>query len=461
MAKEKEKEFNKQIPHSAEAEGYVLGSMMVAPHLAEEYCGRLRIDDFYLDVNQKVYAAILDLYKARKNIDYATVAERLRVLNTFEAVGGNNYLAELIDSVPSYIASGVYVDILLNKSLERELYYRSSKIANKVLDGSTELNDLLAESEKEILELVNKQQVSPIITVDKATIRVMELIEKNRNRAEGEVVGLDSGYDELNAFNDGFQPGQVIILAARPAVGKSTLALNIAQRMAQKVNAHVAFFSLEMSVEELVMRLLSTMSNVPLKKIRTGKMSDDEMGRLLYGKMAVDSLNIYLDETTTKDLENIKLQCRKLKREGHLDAIIIDYLQLLSLNSNGKSKLPRHEEVSTISRSIKLLARELEVPIIALSQLSRSVEKRGTDEKNNNKEPMLSDLRESGGIEQDADMVIFLHREGANIEAANKTVRSQKTKVIIAKNRQGATGDFELILRGECSSFESKKKEDK
>ncbi len=453
---EKLESVNK-IPYSSDAESYVLGSIMIEPNLAEEYCGRLSTDEFYLDANKKVYAAIYELYKDRKAVDIATVIEKLKSMKTFEAVGGNNYLAELIDSVPSSAASSVYINILLEKSLERELYYRTSDIARKVIEGKTELSDLLADSEKQISELVNKQQVSPIISVDRATERVMELIEKNRERGDGDIVGLDTGFDELNQFNSGFQKGQLIILAARPAIGKSTLALNMAQRMAQKVGAHVAFFSLEMSVEDLVMRLLSTMSNVPLKKVMTGKMNDNEMGRLLVGKMELDELHIYLDETTTNNLENIKVQCRKLKREGHLDFIVIDYLQLLSLGGSNKNR-GRYEEVSAISRSLKLLARELEVPVLALSQLSRDVEKRKNEDGHN--EPMLSDLRESGSIEQDADMVIFLHRDGGNGENAAKAIRNHKTKVIVAKNRQGGTGNFELILRGECSSFESKVKED-
>ena len=449
-------ETNK-IPYSSEAESYVLGSIMIEPNLAEEYCGRLSTDDFYLEANKKVYAAIYELYRDRKTVDYATVAEKLKTMKTFEAIGGNNYLAELIDSVPSYVASNVYINILLDKSLERELYYRTTKIARKVIEGKENLNDLLADSEKQITELVNKQQVSPVISVNMATERVFELIEANRARGDGDLVGLDTGYDELNQFNSGFQKGQLIILAARPAIGKSTLALNMAQKMAQKVGAHVAFFSLEMSVEDLVMRLLSTMSNVPLKKVITGKMTDKEMGFLLTGREELEKLNIYLDETTTNNLENIKVQCRKLKREGRLDFVVIDYLQLLSLGGSNKNR-GRYEEVSAISRSLKLLARELEVPVLALSQLSRDVEKRKSEDGHN--EPMLSDLRESGSIEQDADMVIFLHRDGGNGENASKAIRNHKTKVIVAKNRQGNTGNFELILRGECSSFESRVKED-
>ncbi len=446
----------KKIPYSSEAEGYVLGSIMLEANLAEEYCGRLTKDEFYLNANKKIYSAIYELYRSRKMIDVSSVIEKLKAMNLYEAIGGNKYLFELIDSVPSYVSSTVYIDILLEKSLERELYYRSTDIAKKVIDGKMELPDLLAQSEKSISELVNRQQVTPVIKVNVATEKVMELIEKNREHAEGELIGLDTGFDELNSYNYGFQPGELIILAARPGVGKSAFALNITQKMAKRVNAHVAFFSLEMSVEQLVMRLLSTISNVKLGKIRTGKMTDVEMARLLTGKAELDDMRIYLDETTTNNLEDIKVKCRKLKREGNLDFIVIDYLQLLTVSN--KSRLNRYEEVSTLSRSLKLLARELEVPILALSQLSRDVEKRKGEEGKVGK-PMLSDLRESGSIEQDADMVMFLHREGSNGEDATKRVVNAKTEVIVAKNRQGMTGSFDLIFRGECSSFESVKKE--
>lgn len=443
-----------KIPYSKEAESYILGSIMIDTNLAEEYCGLLSVDDFYLDIHKKIYSAILSLYDNRKEVDVASVIEKLKAQNTYDAVGGEAQLFEIIDSVPSSISSGVYVEILKEKRLRRELYYRSQEIARRVIDGKDELGDLLAVSEKTITELVNKQSVSPIKRASVATEKVFEIIESNRGHEEGELIGLDTGFDELNEYTYGFQPGELIILAARPGVGKSAFALNIAQKMAKNINAHVAFFSLEMSMEQLIMRILSTLSNVKLGKIRTGKMTEVEMARLLNAKTVIEDLNIYLDETTTNRFEDIKVKCRKLKREGRLDFVVIDYLQLLSIS--GKSN--RYEEVSTLSRSLKLLARELEVPVLALSQLSRAVEQRKAED--GSRKPMLSDLRESGSIEQDADMVLFLHREGSNGEDATKKFVNAKTELIIAKNRQGMTGSFDLIFRGEYSSFESKKKEE-
>ena len=443
-----------KIPYSKEAESYILGSIMIDTNLAEEYCGILTVDDFYLDIHKKIYSAILAIYNNRKEVDVASVIEKLKSQNTYDAVGGESKLFEIVDSVPSSIASSVYVDILKEKRLRRELYYRSQEISRRVIESKEELGDLLAISEKTITEIVNKQNVSPIKKASQATERVFEIIENNRGHEDGELIGLDTGFDELNEYTYGFQPGELIILAARPGVGKSAFALNVAQKMARNINAHVAFFSLEMSMEQLIMRILSTLSNVKLGKIRTGKMTEVEMARLLNAKTIIEDLNIYLDETTTNRFEDIKVKCRKLKREGRLDFVVIDYLQLLTITG----KANRYEEVSTLSRSLKLLARELEVPILALSQLSRAVEQRKAED--GSKKPMLSDLRESGSIEQDADMVLFLHREGSNGEDATKKFVNTKTELIIAKNRQGMTGSFDLIFRGEYSSFESKKKEE-
>lgn len=444
-----------KVPFSDEAESYILGSIMLDVNLAEEYCGMLTVDDFYLESNKKIFTAVRSLYENRRSIDVSTVIEKLKALNTYEAIGGQTRLFEIVDSVPSSVSSGVYIEILKEKRLRRELLYRSQDIARRVLDGKEELGDLLASSEKTITEIVNKQNVTPIKKIGVATEKVFELIEKNKNSEEGELTGLDTGFEELNQYTYGFQPGELIILAARPGVGKSAFALNVAQKMANKTKKHVAFFSLEMSMEQLTMRILSTLSNVKLGKIRTGKMSESEMARLLIAKTVTDDLNIYLDETTTNRFEDVKVKCRKLKREGHLDFVVIDYLQLLTISG----KANRYEEVTALSRNLKLLARELEVPVLALSQLSRDVEKRKKED--GIRVPVLSDLRESGSIEQDADMVLFLHREGNNGEDVTKKFTNAKTQLIIAKNRQGMTGSFDLIFRGEYSSFESKQKEEK
>lgn len=439
----------RQLPFSREAENHVLGSILIDPNLAIEYCGRLSTDDFYDDRNKKVYGAIEKLYFKKSEVDIINVIETLKLMGTYEEIT-ESYLFELAESVPTVFSTEQYVDVLKVKSLERELYNETVELSKRVLKGDEEVSEILASAEKNIGNIVNKQRVNNLMPISAALEGVFDAIDANRKRSAGSLIGLDTGYKELNEFTFGFQPGELIILAARPAVGKSAFALNIAQKSCANQGTHAAFFSLEMGIDQLVMRLLSLTSNVKLSKIRSGDMNDEETTKLLAGRVALDNLHIYLDETTTNDLESIKIQCRKLKRENKLDIIIIDYLQLLTL-SKGKS-MGRYEEVSAISRSLKLLARELEVPIVALSQLSRSVETRTAEQGN---KPKLSDLRESGSIEQDADIVLFLHRDNVAAEDPTKVQTSKKIEVIVAKNRQGMTGSFSLIFRGDFSSFEA------
>ena len=444
-----------QLPFSREAENHVLGSILIDSNLATEYCGLLSTDDFYDERNKKVYGSIERLYTKRVDVNVIDVIETLKQMGFYEQIT-DSYLFELVESVPTVLSTEQYVDVLKRKSLERELYNEVKDLSKRVLKGEEDVSDLLASAEKNIGSIVNKQRVNNLMPISAALDGVFDAIDENRKRGNRSLIGLDTGYKELNQFTFGFQPGELIILAARPGVGKSAFALNIAQKSCTNQGTHAAFFSLEMGIDQLVMRLLSLTSNVKLSKIRSGDMSDEEATKLLAGRVALDNLNIYLDETTTNDLESIKIQCRKLKRENKLDIIIIDYLQLLTL-SKGKS-MGRYEEVSAISRSLKLLARELEVPILALSQLSRNVESRTAEQGN---KPRLSDLRESGSIEQDADIVIFLHREAVAVDDPTKQQGSKKVEVILEKNRQGMPGSFPLIFRGDYSSFEPIEKKTK
>lgn len=443
------------IPFSKEAEIYVLGAMMIDSSLADEFCGRLYEEHFYNDENKKVYRAIYNLHDRHETVDAVKVSEELKKLHLLESVGGHEYLLQLVESVPSIVNAEVYVDILEQKEIERALYYTAQKISKDILDGEDDFQELLADAEKKIGEVVNKQRTTPLTSMDVATEAVIRLIESNKNKVEGDLIGLDTGFEELNQFTYGFQKGELIILAARPGVGKSALALNIASKACENAGAHVAFFSLEMGIDQLVMRLLSSYSGVSLGKIRQGKLSETDSLKLLAARKMLDGFHFYLDESTNNNLEDIKVKCRKYKREGKLDFIIIDYLQLLSV-SKGRSRGSRYEEVSQLSRGLKLLARELEVPVLALSQLSRAVEQRKAEEGG---KPMLSDLRESGSIEQDADIVLFLHRE--DVKSEEIKYRNKKTELIIAKNRQGMTGSFFVQFRGECSQFVPYNKEAK
>jgi replicative DNA helicase len=433
-----------KIPYNLEAENYILGCMFIEPDIIGEVLNRIGPNDFYARENKNIMTAISNLYNNGERIEQVKVLDELRRLNLFEASGGIDYLFEIIESVPSLANINAYLEILEEKTLLRELYYVSKNIEKTVLEGNDTFSQLGEKAETEIMRVINQRRTGDVKKIHRFTNQVLELIEGNKDK-EGKVTGLDTGFEPLNKLTFGFQKGELIILAARPAVGKSALALNIASNACKNNGASVAFFSLEMGVDQLTMRLFSSFSGLSLTKIRSGSMSANEMATLLAAKATVDKLNLYLDETSNTNLNDIKAKALKLKRENKLDLIIIDYLQLIQvLNFKGS----RTEEVSRISRGLKMMARELDVPVLALSQLSRLVE---TSE---DKRPVLAHLRESGSIEQDADIVMFLHRDQVKKEGEPaKKVKNHKTELIIAKNRQGATDSIFLMFKGAQSQF--------
>lgn len=443
----------RKFPYSEEAERYILGCMMLDPSIVDQVLTEITSNDFHVRANKNVMIAIETLVKNSEIVDQLTVYNELQRSNTLEATGGIDYLYSLLDSVPSIANIEVYLNILHEKSLERKLLEVVNKIGADILKGDDHINDLIVKSEKQIMDVINGQKVSDFKRIDLLTDSVIEIIEENKNK-EGNLVGLDTGYPDLNNLTSGFKKNELIILAARPSIGKSTLALNFAAN-ACKNKKHVALFSLEMGHDQLIMRLLSTYSGLPLNKIVSGKITDEEMRLLMQARTTINKFPLYIDQSSTTNLRDIKAKCLKLKKEGHLDFIIIDYLQLLSSGENLKNRV---EEVSKISRGLKEMARTFEIPVLALSQLSRSLEQR------EDKRPVLADLRESGSIEQDADIVMFLHRDTPKKqegEDTTKVVKSAKTELIIAKNRQGATGSCGLIFKGAQSVFVSEGSIDK
>lgn len=440
-------EITKKYPYSEEAERYILGCMLIDPTLVDQVLTELTSDDFHIRANKNVMIAIETLSKLGNPIDQLTVYNELQRTNVLEATGGIEYLYGLLESIPSVANVEVYLNILHEKSLERKLLEVVNKIGSDILKGDDNISDLIVKSEKQIMDVINEQRVSDFKRIDLLTDSVIDIIEENKNK-DGNLVGLDTGYPDLNSLTSGFKKNELIILAARPAIGKSTLALNFAAN-ACKNKKHVAYFSLEMGYDQLIMRLLSTYSGLPLNKIVSGKISDEEMRLLMQARTTINKFPLYIDQSMTTNLRDIKAKCLKLKKEGHLDFIIIDYLQLLTSGENLRNRV---EEVSKISRGLKEMARTFEIPVLALSQLSRLLELR------EDKRPVLADLRESGSIEQDADIVMFLHRDTPKKqegEDTTKVVKSAKTELIIAKNRQGATGSCNLIFKGTQSVFVS------
>ncbi|HHZ17915.1 MAG TPA: replicative DNA helicase [Acholeplasmataceae bacterium] len=438
-------EIQRQIPCSREAENYVLGSVLIENRLVPEVVSQLDYTDFYYPENINIMNAIIALDKAKKEIDVSSVIEYLKQKGLYEATGGGDYLFELMDAIPSVANVAAYIQIIKEKAVERELLNKMQELSNQILDRKLSFEEIIDTAERNIIETLNKRKTVDLVRIDNVTDKVLSIIEMNKQKSGDTLTGLDTGFKALNKLTFGFQKGELTILAARPGIGKSALALNFATNACELADAHVAFFSLEMGIDQLLMRLYSSHSGLTLNKIRSGKLNETEMASLYAAKTKLDRFNLYLDEAGATDVEELVTVCRKLKRDGKLDLVIIDYLQLLTTR---RKTMNRVDEVSKISRQLKIMARELDVPVLALSQLSRLIEQR------EDKRPVLSDLRESGSIEQDADIVMFLHRDPIKgDEDTTRRFRSVQTELIIAKNRQGVTDSIRLVFKGAYSMF--------
>lgn len=456
-------ETNRSVPYNSEAEIYVLGSAFLDNKLVSGYIGKLVEDDFYDNRNKVIYRAMVNLYNQNQKIELITVIEELKRLSINIDDEFRVYLLDIIDSVPSTAITNLYVNIVEEKSIERKLLKDMQNISDDILSSRLDFNGILDKTEDKLLNLIKKRRTSQIMAIDKASTVVYEQIQKYTEN-KSELTGLNTGYSNLNKVTLGFQKGDLMILAARPSVGKSTYAINLAIQVSKVNNAHVALFSLEMSVEQLMMRMFSYQAEIELSKIRSGNLSSDEMLLLGLAKQDLAKLHIYFDEDSSSNIADIRAKCRQLKNEGKLDFIIIDYLQLITSNNNRGN---RQEEVSMISRSLKVLARDLGVPILALSQLSRSIESRES------KVPTLADLRESGSIEQDADLVMFIYRrsdveEEQNISSDGDENPTPQPKVknesqiqelilSIAKNRQGPLDYMDYHFYGQFCRFVEQK----
>lgn len=439
------------------AERYVLGSILIDNNVINGVSGKLDIRDFYNEDNRKVYEAMLNLFKRDSNVEVLLVIDELKRLNLTLSIDPKEYLLGLTDEVPTTASTDLYVNLVKDKAIERELHRVFNELNSDILSNKLEFNELLDKTEDVVLDLIKKRRTSELLTIEKAAQRVYETIEKYNNEY-GEVKGIPTGYPALDRATLGLQRGDLIILAARPSVGKSAFALNLAINACRASDVSVAFFSLEMSIEQLMMRLFSYEGAIQMSKIQKGELNDQEMIILGRARQKLSSYHLYFDESNSSNIYDIRSKCRQLKQAGHLDLVIIDYLQLIS----GDGKGSRQEEVAAISRSLKILAKELEVPVVALSQLSRSVETR------EDKRPVLSDLRESGSIEQDADIVMFLYRpeekkaEGAEEEVVEASslgpdTTEKQIELIIAKNRQGALNDIRYnFFPAECRFREVK-----
>ena len=436
--------FGKVPPQSKELEEAVLGAIMLEKSAFDTVIEILKAECFYVEANQQIFKAMVSLAQKSMPIDLLTVVEELKFKGELDTVGGPYYVSKLTNAVVSSANIEAHSRIVLQKFIQRELIRISGEIIGDAYEDTTDVFDLLDDAESKLFEITNSHLRKNFDDINTVLVKTIQRIEDMRNRDE-DITGVSSGFPSLDKLTYGWQPTDLIVLAARPSVGKTAFALNLARTAAlhpTKPTA-VAFFSLEMSSGQLVQRILSAESEIWLEKINRGKLEDHEMQQLY--KRGIERLTnapIYIDDTAGLNIFELRAKCRRLKNKHNLGLIIIDYLQLMSGGGENKGGGNREQEISRISRDLKGLAKELQVPIIALSQLSREVEKR----KEGAKIPQLSDLRESGAIEQDADMVMFLYRPEYYDITANENGESNKgeTYVKIAKHRNGSLDTIKL-----------------
>ncbi len=438
-------------PQAPELEKAVLGALMIDKDAYAVVCETLRPESFYEPRNQMVYEAIRDLSMDEKPVDVLTVTEQLAKNGTLEQVGGPVYISELSLRVASSANIEYHAHIIAQKSLARQLIAFASDIETYAFDETSDIDELMQHAEGSLFELSQRNMKKDYTQIDPVIKSAVEVIQKAAAN-KGGLTGIPTGYHKLDDITSGWQDSDLVIIAGRPAMGKTAFALSLAKNIAADQQIPMAFFSLEMSNVQLVDRLIANSCEIAGSKILNGQLDPDEWERLDKRLNSLLGVPLFVDDTPSLSVFELRTKARRLVREHGIKLIMIDYLQLM--NANGMRFSSRQEEVSTISRSLKGLAKELDIPILALSQLNRGVENR---EGNEGKRPQLSDLRESGAIEQDADMVLFIHRPeyyGFKEDDHGNDLRG-KAEIIIAKHRKGATGDVLLSFRAEFTRFEN------
>ena len=439
-------DINRIPPHSVESEQSILGSIILDKDAIITVAETINPSDFYKEAHKIIYESMLSLNSNNEPIDLITLIEELRKEGHLDNIGGISYLTSLSTIVPTTSNVKYYANIVKEKSVMRQLIKASNEIINLGYDASTDVQEILNKAEKNIFDISQEKSGDDIQPINAVLQDTFDMIEKLCTEKK-EVTGMTTGFKDLNKKINGLQRTDLILLAARPAMGKTAFSLNLVQNAALKGDASVAVFSLEMSKEQLVQRMLSAQSNVELSKIKTGTLGESDWPRIIDGMAVLSEAKIFIDDTPGIKISEIRSKCRRLKMEKGLDLILIDYLQLME--GEGKNE-NRQQEIAKISRSLKILAKELDCPVVALSQLSRSPELR------KDHRPILSDLRESGSIEQDADIVMFLYRDEYYHDDSEK---KNIGEVIVAKNRHGETGNVELVWFGQVQKFADKVRE--
>lgn len=433
------------LPHSLEAEQSVIGSMIMSKDAIVEASEMITGADFYQQQYGIVFEAMVELHDEGKAVDLVTLQDRLREKELPPEISSMEFVRDLLATVPTSANVKYYAEIVAEKSMLRKLIKTTEEIGNLCYLGKEKTQDILEVTEKKIFDLVQNRGNEEFVPIRQVVLNAIEKIEK-ASRTQGSVTGIPTGFIDLDYKMSGFQPSDLILVAARPSMGKTAFVLNIAQYMAFHNDVTTAIFSLEMSKEQLVNRLLALESKVDSQNIRTGNLEDEEWAKLIEGANIIGKSHLIIDDKPGISISELRSKCRKYKMEHNLGIIFIDYLQLMTGSGRSES---RQQEISEISRSLKALARELNVPVVALSQLSRAVEQRPDHR------PMLSDLRESGAIEQDADVVMFIYRDDYyNKDSENKNI----AEIIIAKQRNGPIGTVNLVWMPNYTKFVNMKK---
>ena len=433
------------LPHSLEAEQSVIGSMIMSRDAIVEASEIITGADFYQQQYGIIFETMVELHDEGKAVDLITLQERLKEKDLPPEISSMEFVRELLSSVATSANVKYYAEIVSEKSMLRKLIKTTEEIANTCYLGKEKTQDILEITEKKIFDLMQNRGSDEFVPIRQVVLNAIEKIEK-ASRTQGSVTGIPTGFIDLDYKMSGFQPSDLILVAARPSMGKTAFVLNIAQYMAFHNHVTAAIFSLEMSKEQLVNRLLALESKVDSQNIRTGNLEDEEWAKLIEGANIIGNSNLIIDDKPGISISELRSKCRKYKMEHNLGVIFIDYLQLMTGSGRSES---RQQEISEISRSLKALARELHVPVVALSQLSRAVEQRPDHR------PMLSDLRESGAIEQDADVVMFIYRDDYyNKDSENKNI----AEIIIAKQRNGPIGTVNLVWMPNYTKFVNMKK---
>lgn len=430
-------------PNSIEAEQSVLGAMIIDKEAINSALEIIRPEDFYKEANREIFEAMVVLFNKNEPVDLITLSEELKRRGTLDNIGGVTYLANLSSSIATTANIEYYCKIVQQKSILRRLIKSSDEVMSKAYEDTEEVNAIIELAEKNIFDITQGSHREGFSPISEVLLNSFAQIEE-RAANKGRLTGLETGFIDLDNKLSGLQKADLILLAARPSMGKTALGINIATNAALKSDVKVAIFSLEMSKEQLVQRIISATSHVDLQNIISGNLVDDEWLKVVDSMGPLSQMNIFIDDTAGISLMEMKAKCRRLKIEKGLDLVLVDYLQLMQLEGRQES---RQQEISAISRGLKALAKEMDCPVMALSQLSRAPELRSDHR------PILSDLRESGAIEQDADVVLFLYRD----EYYDKETELKNIgELIIAKHRNGPTGSLELVWKGEYTKFLNK-----